>query len=470
LINVDINDRSSADQACKIHINGMTCTSCSSTIESALQAIPGVQKAQVALATEEAEVHHNPRTVSYNQLLQAIEDAGFEAILISTGDDSISKIELKVDGLDTDDHTVGMIEKSLQSLPGVQEIVIYPELNKVSISYIPDMTGPRNFISVIESTGSSKAMLYPKGKGGREARRQEEVDQYYRFFLWSLVFTVPVFLTSMVLMYIPGINHVLDIKVINMLSVGMLLRWELSTPVQFIIGRRFYTGAYKSLRHGSANMDVLIVLGTNAAYFYSVYSLLRAAYSKDFKGTDFFETSSMLISFILLGKYLEVLAKRKTSDAIAKLMDLTPETAILLALDDEGNVMSEQEIDSRLIQKNDTIKIIPGAKVAADGYVLWGESHVNESMITGEARPVGKRKGDMVIGGTVNENGVLYIQATRVGSESVLSQIVRLVESAQMAKAPVQKFADSISKYFVPLVSIIYSAFDTVISHIKNCW
>ncbi|XP_059444042.1 probable copper-transporting ATPase HMA5 [Corylus avellana] len=455
LINVDINERSTADQVCKIHINGMTCTSCSSTIESALQAIPGVQKAQVALATEEAEVHHNPKTVRHNQLLQAIEDAGFEAILISTGDDSISKIELKVDGLDTDDHTVGMIEKSLQSLPGVQEIVIYPELNKVSISYIPDMTGPRIFISVIESTGSSKAMLYPKGKGGREARRQEEVDQYYRFFLWSLVFTVPVFLTSMVLMYIPGINHVLDIKVVKMLSVGMLLRWELSTPVQFIIGRRFYTGAYKSLRHGSANMDVLIVLGTNAAYFYSVYSLSRAAYSKDFKGTDFFETSSMLISFILLGKYLEVLAKRKTSDAIAKLMDLTPETAILLTLDDEGNVMSEQEIDSRLIQKNDTIKIIPGAKVAADGYVLWGESHVNESMITGEARPVGKRKGDMVIGGTVNENGVLYIQATRVGSESALSQIVRLVESAQMAKAPVQKFADSISKYFVPLVIML---------------
>jgi Cu+-exporting ATPase len=471
LINVDINERSTADQVCKIHINGMTCTSCSSTIESTLQAIPGVQKAQVALATEEAEVHHNPRTVSYNQLLQAIEDAGFEATLITTGDDSISKIELKVDRLDTDNHTVRMIKKSLQSLPGVQEIVIHPELNKVSISYIPDMTGPRIFISVIESTGSSKAMLYPKAKGGgREARRQEEVDQYYRFFLWSLVFTVPVFLTSMVLMYIPGIKHVLDIKVVNMLSVGILLRWELSTPVQFIIGRRFYTGAYKSLRHGSANMDVLIVLGTNAAYFYSVYSLLRAAYSKDFKGTDFFETSSMLISFILLGKYLEVLAKRKTSAAIAKLMDLTPETAILLALDDRGNVMSEQEIDSRLIQKNDTIKIIPGAKVAADGYVLWGESHVNESMITGEARPVGKRKGDMVIGGTVNENGVLYIQATRVGSESALSQIVRLVESAQMAKAPVQKFADSISKYFVPIVSIIYSAFDTMISHIKNHW
>lgn len=135
-------------------------------------------------------------------------------------------------------------------------------------------------------------------------------------------------------------------------------------------------------------------------------------------------------------------------------MNLSPETASLLQLDDEGNVVKEEEIDSQLIQKNDVIKILPGAKVACDGFVIWGQSHVNESMITGESRPLAKRKGDMVIGGTVNENGVLHIRATKVGSESALSQIVRLVESAQMAKAPVQKFADRISKYFVPLVSI----------------
>lgn len=146
---------------------------------------------------------------------------------------------------------------------------------------------------------------------------------------------------------------------------------------------------------------------------------------------------------------------RKTSDAIAKLMDLAPETATLLTLDEEGNVTNEEEIDSRLIQKNDVIKIIPGSKVASDGFVIWGQSHVNESMITGEARPVAKRKGDTVIGGTLNENGVLHIRATNIGSESALSQIVRLVESAQMAKAPVQKFADRISKYFVPLVIIL---------------
>ncbi|KAL9369329.1 hypothetical protein Peur_040528 [Populus x canadensis] len=452
LIQEETSDKST--QVCRIRINGMTCTSCSSTVEQALQVIPGVQKAQVALATEEAEVHYDPKILGCNQILEAINDTGFEAVLLSTGE-NMGKIGLKVDGVRTH-NSMRMIENSLQALPGVLSIDIDSEVNKISLSYKPDVTGPRNFIKVIESTGTGrfKAMIFPEG-GGRESHRKEEIKQYYRSFLWSLVFTVPVFLIAMIFMYIPGIKHALDTKLVNMLSIGAILRWVLSTPVQFIVGRRFYTGSYKALRHGSANMDVLIALGTNAAYFYSVYSVLRAASSTDFESTDFFETSSMLISFILLGKYLEVLAKGKTSDAIAKLMNLTPGTAILLTLDDEGNVISEEEIDSRLIQRNDVIKIVPGAKAASDGFVIWGQSHVNESMITGEARPVAKRKGDTVIGGTVNENGVLHIKATRVGSESALSQIVRLVESAQMAKAPVQKFADRISKYFVPLVIIL---------------
>ncbi|KAL7189424.1 hypothetical protein ACSBR1_039130 [Camellia fascicularis] len=258
-------------------------------------------------------------------------------------------------------------------------------------------------------------MIFPEG-GGREAHRQEEIKQYYKYFLWSLVFTIPVFLTSTVFMYIPGLKHGLDTKVVNMLIVGEILRWVLSTPVQFIIGRQFYTGSYKALRHGSANMDVLIALGTNAAYFYLVYSVLRAATSPNFKATDFFETSVILISKILLGKYLEVLAKGKAYEAIAKLMDLNPDTATLLSLDNEGNVIREEEIDSQLIQKHDVIKVILGAKVASDGFVIWGQSH-----------------------------------AIRFGSESTLSQIVWLVESAQMAKSPVRKFADCISKFFVPL-------------------
>ncbi|XP_052209704.1 probable copper-transporting ATPase HMA5 isoform X4 [Diospyros lotus] len=456
LVEDEMNEKSI--RACRIQIKGMTCTSCSSTVESAFQAVPGVQKAQVALATEEAEVHYDPKIISYSKIMEAIEDTGFEAILISTGEDR-SKIHLKIEGIRTD-NSMRMVENSLRALPGVQDIDIDYELRKFSVSYKSDLTGPRTFIHIVECTGSGqfKAMIFPEG-GGREAHRQEKIKRYYKSFLWSLVFTLPVFLTSMVFMYIPRLKHGLDTKVVNMLSVGEVLRWVLSTAVQFIIGRQFYIGSYKALRRGYANMDVLIALGTNAAYFYSVYSVFKAATSPNFKATDFFETSSMLISFILLGKYLEVLAKGKTSEAIAKLMDLAPDTAKLLTLDSEGNVMREEEVDNRLIQKNDVIKIIPGAKIASDGLVIWGQSYVNESMITGEARPVAKRKGDAVIGGTVNENGVLHIKATRVGSESALSKIVRLVESAQMAKAPVQKFADRISKFFVPLV--IFISFST---------
>ncbi|KAL4592887.1 hypothetical protein LXL04_005894 [Taraxacum kok-saghyz] len=440
-------------QVCRILIKGMTCTTCSTTVESALRSLHGVHKTQVALATEEAEIHYDPIIIHHEQLTNAIEDTGFEAILISTGED-VSKIDLQMDGL-WNESFIKVIEQSLQALPGVEKIEIDPNLRKFSVSYKPDLTGPRSFIQVIESTGSGfKARIFPKGNG-RDCHKQQEINQYYTSFKWSLVFTVPVFLTSMVFMYIPGLKNILDINIINMMNIGHLLKWILSTPVQFFIGRRFYTGSYKSLRNGSANMDVLIALGTNAAYFYSVYSILRAATSPHFEATDFFETSAMLISFILLGKYLEVKAKGKTSEAIAKLMELTPNTATLLTFDHENNVVNEEEIDSRLIQRHDVIKIIPGEKIASDGFVTWGQSHVNESMITGEARPVGKITGDTVIGGTVNENGVLYVKATRVGSESALSQIVQLVESAQMAKAPVQKLADRISRFFVPLVIVV---------------
>ncbi|XP_030454292.1 probable copper-transporting ATPase HMA5 [Syzygium oleosum] len=453
---LDVEEMSeSSVQVCRIRINGMTCTSCSSTVESVLQAVGGVRKAHVALVTEEAEVYYDSSILGYDNLLKAIQDAGFEATLVSSGKD-ISKIQLEVEGIQTDNqsHTLKIIQSSLQALPGVQSVDTDHAMSKISICYKADLTGPRSFIKVIESTGSGhlKVSISPEGERERKARKQEETAQYCRSLLWSLVFTVPVFLTSMVFMYIPRINCVLDVKVINMLTFGETLIWVLSTPVQFIIGRQFYTGAFKALHHGSANMDVLIALGTNAAYLYSVYSLLRSATSQSFKSMVFFETSCMLITVILLGKYLEVLAKGKTSEAIAKLMDLAPETGVLLTMDEDGNVTDEHEINTRLLEKNDVIKIMPGAKIASDGLVIWGQSHVNESMITGEPKPVMKTKGDMVIGGTVNQNGVLHIMVTQVGSATTLSQIVRLVESAQMGKAPIQNFADCISKYFVPLV------------------
>ncbi|PIA48511.1 hypothetical protein AQUCO_01400830v1 [Aquilegia coerulea] len=440
---------------CRLQIKGMACTSCSESIERALLMVDGVKKVVVGLALEEAKIHFDPNLTDSDQLIQAIEDAGFGADLISSGD-NINKVHLKLEGINSPED-LNIIQSTLGSTEGVNHVEMDPVGHKVIISYDPDLTGPRSLIQCIQEAGQIPdfyhATLYVPPRQ-REAERQHEILVYRNQFLWSCLFSIPVFIFSMVLPMLPPYGNWLSHKLYNMFTTGMLLRWLLCSPVQFIIGRRFYTGAYHALKRGSANMDVLVALGTNAAYFYSVYSLIKALSSDSFEGQDFFETSTMLISFILLGKYLEVVAKGKTSEALAKLTDLAPETAFLLNLDGNENIISENEISTQLIQRNDIIKIVPGSKVPVDGVVVRGQSYVNESMITGEARPIAKRPGDKVIGGTLNENGCLIIKATHVGSETALSQIVQLVEAAQLARAPVQKLADQISKFFVPTVVV----------------
>ncbi|RZC64711.1 hypothetical protein C5167_008401 [Papaver somniferum] len=439
----------------RLRIKGMSCTSCTNSIESALLMVEGVKTAVVGLSLEEAKIHFDPTLTDSEELIQAIEDAGFEAELMSNVNDG-NKVHLKLEGISGDeDFTI--IRSSLESVRGVNQVEMDKESNKVIIVYDSDFTGPRSLIKCIQEAGkpheSYHASLYVP-PSGREAERQHEILGYRNLFLWSFLFSAPVFIFSMVLPMFPPYGDWLHHMVYNMLTVGMLLRWILCTPVQLIIGSRFYVGSYYALKRGSANMDVLVALGTSAAYFYSLYVLIKASTSESFEGMDFFETSAMLITFILLGKYLEVLAKGKTSDALAKLTKLAPDTAWLLTFDGDENIISEDEISTSLIQKHDVIKIVPGAKVPIDGVVTKGQSHVNESMLTGEARPVAKKPGDKVIGGTVNENGCVLVKVTHVGSETALSQIVQLVEVAQLAKAPVQKLADQISRVFVPVVVV----------------
>ncbi|KAL3354176.1 hypothetical protein AABB24_018697 [Solanum stoloniferum] len=438
---------------CRIRIKGMACTSCSESVERALSMIDGVKKAVVGLSLEEAKVHFDPNVTSTSRIIEAVEDAGFGADIISSGSD-LNKVHFKLEGINSpDDFTA--IQCCLDALEGVNTVEINQQEHRVTISYEPDIIGPRTLMQCIQESGHEsstyRASLFIPPRQ-REIEKEQEIHTYRNLFLWSCLFSVPIFVFSMVLPMLPPYGNWLEYKVFNMLTVGILLKWILCTPVQFVIGRRFYAGSYHALRRVSANMDVLIALGTNAAYFYSVYIMVKALTSNSFEGQDFFETSPMLISFILLGKYLEVLAKGKTSDALAKLTELAPETAYLLTLDGAGNIISETEISSQLIQKNDVLKIVPGAKVPVDGVVINGHSYVNESMITGEARPVSKMPGDKVIGGTVNENGCVLIKATHIGSETALSQIVQLVEAAQLARAPVQKLADQISRFFVPTV------------------
>ncbi|KAL9386319.1 hypothetical protein Peur_019443 [Populus x canadensis] len=235
----------------------------------------------------------------------------------------------------------------------------------------------------------------------------------------------------MVLPMLPSYGNWLGYK---MLTIGRLLRWIICTTVQLIFGQRFYVGAFQALRRRYANMDVLVALGTNAAYFYSIYTVIKALTSDRFEGQDFFETSAMLIYILYSAREIS--------------------GAYLLILDTAGNVTSEMEISTKLIQRHDIIKIFPGAKAPVDGIVVSGQSYLNESMITGKARPVAKEAGDKVIGGTVNENGCLLAKATHVRSDTTLSQIVRIVETAQLARAPAQKLADQISKFFVLIFGI----------------
>lgn len=404
----------------------MACTSCSESLEHALQKVTGVKKAVVGLALEEAKVHFDPSLTDTDHIIEAIEDVGFGASLISAVND-VNKVHLKLEEVNSLED-IATIKSSLESAEGVNHVAIDMEENKVTVSYDPDLTGPRSLIQCIQEAGHGsntyRASLYIPPRQ-REKEQLHEIQIYRNQFLLSCLFTVPVFMFSMVLPMLPPYGNWLDYKIHNMLTVGMFLSWVLCTPVQFIVGRRyffstllciacsdlqifqyiltcslgcfrFYVGSYHTLRRRSANMDVLIALGTNAAYFYSVYVVIKSLTSKTFEGQVFFETSAMLISFILLGKYLEVVAKGKTSDALAKLTDLAPDTAYLLTLDADGNVFSEMEINTQLIQRNDIIKIIPGAKVPVDGIVIDGQSHVNESMITGEARPIAKRNGDKV--------------------------------------------------------------------------
>ncbi|XP_022148856.1 copper-transporting ATPase HMA4-like [Momordica charantia] len=453
--NFDVNGYLEQDIAtCRLRIKGMTCTSCAESIENALMMVDGVKRAVVGITIGEAKVLFDSSLINEDRVLEAVDDAGFDVELINSADEG-NKVHVKLDEVNFEDMIT--IRTSLENAVGVNLVEMDFSQQKVTISYEPDQTGPRFLIQCIEEAAQGlrtyNASLYLPPRR-RDIEQLEEIRTHRNLFLLSCLFSVPVVLL-MVLPMLPPYGEWLDYMVYNMLTVGMLLKWILCTPVQFIVGWRFYVGSYYALRQKSANMDVLVALGTNAAYFYSVYIVIKAFASKYFQGEDFFETSAMLISFILLGKYLEVIAKGKTSDALAKLARLAPDTSCLLTLDDNNNILAEVEIDTQMLQRNDVIKIVPGAKVPVDGIVIHGQSHVNESTITGESRPTIKKPGDKVVSGTVNENGCLFVKATHVGADTTLSQIVQLVESAQLSRASAQKLADQISKFFVPAVVVV---------------
>ncbi|KAL3616689.1 serine/threonine protein kinase Ran1 [Castilleja foliolosa] len=429
-------------------IGGMTCAACVNSVEGILQKLPGVKKAVVALATSFGEVEYDPTIISKDDIINAIEDAGFEASFVQSNEQD--KLLVEVTGV-LSELDVQTLEANLCKLKGVRQFYFDRLTRGLEVHFDTELLSSRTIVDEIENSSYGKLKLRVKNPYSRMSSKDlKESSNMFRLFTASLILSVPVIFMQVICPHIPLLYSLL-IRRCGPFQMGDWLNWALVTVVQFVIGKRFYVAAGRALRNGSTNMDVLVVLGTSASYFYSVCALLYGAMT-GFWSPTYFEASAMLITFVLFGKYLESLAKGKTSDAIKKLVELAPATAIFLIKDKSGKVVGEREIDSLLIQPGDILKVLPGTKVPADGSVVWGSSYVNESMVTGESAPVLKELNCSVIGGTINMHGALHVQANKVGSNTVLSQIITLVETAQMSKAPIQKFADYVASVFVPVV------------------
>ncbi|CAA6671862.1 unnamed protein product [Spirodela intermedia] len=425
----------------QFRIGGMTCAACVNSVEGILRKLPGVKRA----------VEYDPSLISKEDIVLAIEDAGFDAEFLQSSEHD--KTFLSVDGLnnDLDFH---LLEGILMHLKGVNQFTVNRECAEVEVSFDTEILQLRSIVDFVDKESNGRLKAHVRSPYSQTTSNDEqEASKMFRLFISSLLLSVPIFFIRVVCPRIQLISTALSMQC-GPFALTDWLKWFFASIIQFVIGKRFYKAAYRALRNGSTNMDVLVALGTSASYFYSVYALLEGAFT-GFWPPTYFETSAMLITFVLMGKYLEAVAKGKTSDAIKKLVELAPATALLLVKDTEGEYIKEREIDAQLIQPGDVLKVIPGSKVPADGLVVWGTSYVDESMVTGESIPVLKDISSVVIGGTINLHGVLHVRAVKVGSNTVLSQIISLVETAQMSKAPIQKFADFVASIFVPTVVIL---------------
>lgn len=438
---------------CYLSISGMTCSSCVANIEKNLSKVPGINGILVALLSQRADVLYDPDLISIDRIIQLVENLGYKAKLISehtSSDERCSEISFRIVGM-TCSSCVHKIESTIIKLDGVNSARISLTTNKGTFEYDSDKIGPREISNKISQIGFNCYPITDVSLTNAYLSQKEEIRKWRSSFFFSLLFVVPSMLYMAYHMYIVKHHHCC---MAPGLSKENFIQFLLSTPVQFYGARHFYVQAYKAIKHGSPNMDVLIMLATTISYAYSIIILAYfMAIGADKSPRVFFETPPMLLAFISLGRWLEHIAKGKTSEALVKLMSLQPSEATLVEFDEEKqNILNEKLIDVELVQKGDFIKVIPGSKVPVDGRVFRGKSNIDESLITGESFPVVKGPGSEVIGGSMNQNGVLVVCATHVGKDSTLSHIVKLVEEAQTSKAPIQQLADKIAGYFVPAV------------------
>ncbi|HUL61806.1 MAG TPA: heavy metal translocating P-type ATPase, partial [Methanocella sp.] len=418
----------------QLKITGMTCASCVARVEKAIRETKGVEQANVNLATEIATLVYDPQQISIEAIVKAIKDAGYGV--------EEETVTLPVRGM-TCASCQARIENALKASEGVASAAVNLATERATIRYFPSIVTVNDLKKIIEGQGYQVPEV-PTAEEfvdrEREARRKELNDLTVKFALAGIAAAV-----IMAIMffgpYLPGISS-LSMDQVNYLA------FVLATPVQFWIGWRFYRGAWAAVKHGTADMNVLIAVGTSAAYFYSVVATFApglVAIGGQMPAT-YYDTSTMIIALILLGRLLEARAKGQTSEAIRRLRGLKAKTA---RVERDGR---EVDVPVEDVQVGDVVVVRPGEKIPVDGVVTGGYSTVDESMITGESIPAGKREGDNVIGATINGNGSFRFRATKVGRDTVLSQIIRMVEEAQGSKAPIQRLADQVAAVFVPVV------------------
>ncbi|XP_030056304.1 copper-transporting ATPase 2 isoform X2 [Microcaecilia unicolor] len=446
-----------ATEKCFIQITGMTCASCVSNIERNLKRKDGIISVLVGLIAGKAEVKYNSDNIQPLEIAQLIENLGFGAAVLEDSPASDGNIELLVTGM-TCASCVHNIESRLMRTNGILYASVALATCKAHVQFDPEVIGPRDIIRIIEGLGF-QAALAKRDPAAHHLDHKVEIKQWRKSFLFSLIFGIPV-IALMIYMLIANSHEqqsmVLEKNITPGLSILNLLFFILCTFVQIFGGWYFYVQAYKSLKHKAANMDVLIVLATTIAYIYSVVILIVAMIEKaEQSPVTFFDTPPMLFMFIALGRWLEHIAKSKTSEALSKLISLQATEATIVILGPDHSILREEQVAVDLVQRGDVVKVVPGGKFPVDGKVIEGNSMADESLITGEPMPVTKKPGSMVIAGSINAHGSVLVEATHVGSETTLSQIVKLVEEAQMSKAPIQQLADRISGYFVPFIIII---------------
>ncbi len=414
----------------QLPISGMTCAACSSRIEKGLNKLNGVQEANVNLALEKASIKYNPEVISVQEFEKKIEDLGYAVVS--------EKAEIDLIGM-TCAACSGRIEKGLNKLQGVKKAAVNLALETATIEYNPEQVSVQDMIKKVENLGY-QAKLKQDDNTESANYREKEIEKQKGKFIFSLILSIPLFWSMVGHFEFTAFIYVPD------MFMNPWVQLALATPVQFFIGKQFYAGAYKALKNKSANMDVLVALGTSAAYFYSLYQSILSIGTNAHMVELYYETSAILITLIILGKLFEARAKGRSSEAIKKLMGLQAKTATVLRNGEELEIPLEEVLVGEIIY------VKPGEKVPVDGEITEGLSALDESMLTGESVPVDKTVGDTVIGSTINKNGFLKMKATKVGKDTALSQIIKVVEEAQGSKAPIQRLADKISGIFVPIV------------------